>query len=537
MADDYFDKVSLLLPLTGDNNGTTFTDYSPTPKTVSVYGDTKTVTAQSKYYGSSAYFDGTYTTNGEHLTVPKTSDFDFGAGDYTIEAWIRLVALNTTNSTIVSTSFVASPYYSIRFRVLSTGALYMLVSMDGSAIITVSSAAGAIATNQWYHVAGVRNGSSIMLFIDGVLVGTTTGVSGSIYYSTRDPIHIGVDPSSNGTPSLREYFNGYIQDLRITKGVARYTANFTPPTETHDPYYYQVVLGLHMDGADNGTTFTDVKGNAVTRYGDTKTVTAVKKFGTASAYFDGAGDYLTVPHSANLEANTNFTAECWIYPGVNNATKHILDKRNSTTANRSWIFRTSSTGKLEVYAFDSAGTVIVSLVGSTTIGTSAWHHVALVVDGTLWLIYLNGVLEASATIGGTYAASGNALSIGRDPGDLSRDFNGYIDDLRITKGVARYTSNFTPPTAAFPEAMLPDFTPPTQLVKTVMGTVKDDVGLPCVRSVIAHERTTGTPFKTTSNSNGQWSLMVPDSEYYIVALDDDAGFQYNALIKDRVTPQ
>jgi hypothetical protein len=233
MSDPYYDKVSLLLPMFGANNGTTFTDYSPTPKTITRYGDTKTVTAQSKYYGSSGYFDGVYTTNGEHLTVPKESAFDFGNGDFTIEAWTRLNALPTTNATIVSTSFVASPYFSIRFRVIDTGALYALLSTDGNFDATKSITSSiTMAINNWYHVALVRSGANAILYIDGVNVGSLSTLStGSIYYSTREPVQIGVDYSSSGSASTREYFNGHIQDLRITKGVARYTADFTPPTK------------------------------------------------------------------------------------------------------------------------------------------------------------------------------------------------------------------------------------------------------------------------------------------------------------------
>lgn len=201
MSDAHYDKVSLLLPMFGSNNGTVFTDYSPVPKTITSFGNTKTVTTQSKYYGSSVYFDG----SGDYLTVSIDTDY-IATGNFTIEAWVY-------------TNTIASAYYTIYTHGAATAAIYLhgdkFVWYDGADRCISAS----IAANTWYHVAAVRQGTTISLYVNGVASGTTFTSSRSFTNTTN----------TIGANSSAEYFNGYIQDLRVTKGVARYTSNFTPP--------------------------------------------------------------------------------------------------------------------------------------------------------------------------------------------------------------------------------------------------------------------------------------------------------------------
>lgn len=226
--DPYFSSVVLLMHMDGADNGTTFTDVKG--KSVSRFGNVCTKAAVKKFGTASAYFDGVFSTDGEHLTVPMSTDFNFGSGNFTIEAWVQLVSLPTVAASLFSTSFNTDPYYSTRLRILSTGAVYVGLSTNGGSSInhSITSSAGLITTGQFHHVAAVRNGETLRLFINGVAVGVTTGVTGSVYYATRDPVQVGVDYSSHGTPSLREYLNGYIDELRVTKGVARYATSFDP---------------------------------------------------------------------------------------------------------------------------------------------------------------------------------------------------------------------------------------------------------------------------------------------------------------------
>lgn len=525
-CDPHYTRTALLLHCNGANNSTTFTD--ETGKTVSVFGNAKISTVQSKFGGAAAYFDGVYTTNGEHLTVPKTDHFDFQSGDFTLESHVRLASLAGETS-LISTSFSTSPYFGIRFRVTSGGALYFGFSTDGGSTLnrTVTSATGLIVANQWYHVAAVRIGSVIRLYIDGVQVGETTGVSGSIYYATRDPVQIGVDFSSHGTPASRYYLNGYLDDIRITKGVARYTADFTPPaaefpsnqctisgivgqvgaplerlvrlyrrdtgtlvgqtlsspstgaysiqtsvegehfalvhdTANGDPFFQNVSLLLPMDGANGSTSFADLSPNkkVVSSVGGAQTSTAQSKFGSSSALLDGVDDFLTVPANTDLDfGSEDFTIEMFVrfvsVPSGGNYAA-LVTRRDSGTTNISYNLWYGGTEKF-YFSFSANGTTQINsaTLNTTTPAPNQWYHIALVRSGTNVDIYVDGTKGTAHNIGtSALFTSTSVLRIGAANSTPTFFLNGYIDDLRITKGVARYTANFTPPTAPYPSGAI-----------------------------------------------------------------------------------
>lgn len=223
---------------------------------------------------------------------------------------------------------------------------------------------------------------------------------------------------------------------RLMRPLARRQA---PPT---DPYFASVSLLLHFDGA-----FTDSSGDdvAVTTTGDVSISTTTKKFGTGSAYFDGNSDYLVVASDnvAQLGAG-DFTVEMWAYPLTLNGYT-VLTGNFSVFANNEWQIIMNGSGGLSLFVGgDGFATFSVPLT------TNAWQHIALVRHNGDITLYLDGVS------GGTWENSKDFdspadLWIGRAPeNETNRWFDGYIDEYRITKGVARYTANFTPPTAAFP---------------------------------------------------------------------------------------
>ena len=203
-ADEYFQNVSLLLHGNGTNGSTTITDNSPTPKTVTAVGNAQISTAQSKFGGASIALDGT----GDFLSIGSSSDLVPDAGDFTIEFWAR----HTSGS---GQFMYSNPNFGIG---LWAGSGLAMVNNAGTIIlgdpVNFSSAT-------WIHVAVTRTGNVIRLFKDGNLVASATN---SVNYSTLGTTRVGV--WLDGSNFL---FNGYIDDLRITKGVARYTANFTPP--------------------------------------------------------------------------------------------------------------------------------------------------------------------------------------------------------------------------------------------------------------------------------------------------------------------
>jgi hypothetical protein len=205
--DHDFTSVSLLLHGNGTNGSTTITDSSPTPKTVTAVGNAQISTAQSKFGGGSIAFDGT----GDYLSLPESNGFTFGTGDFTIELFFRASSIRT--QALYHSGLVAGP---ILYLTNDVKAAWFFSGTN-----RVISGPGSYAINTWHHAALTRSGSSTRLFIDGSQVGSVF-VDSSNYTSSMPRVGASYD---SALP-----FDGYIDEFRITKGIARYTANFTPPT-------------------------------------------------------------------------------------------------------------------------------------------------------------------------------------------------------------------------------------------------------------------------------------------------------------------
>jgi hypothetical protein len=229
-----------------------------------------------------------------------------------------------------------------------------------------------------------------------------------------------------------------------------------------DPYRSQVSLLLHGDGTNGSTTIVDSSPTpkTVTAIGNAQISTAQSKFGGASIAFDGTGDYLTVPDNADFEFGSGeFTIEMWIYPTAGSGTNRCFiakSNRNSGGGQGSYVIQISTANKLQMlFDKDATGdTWDIDVQGTANISLNTWHHIAVVRSGNVFTAYLNGTSEVTATSSITLVDNAQLLVIGA-LGYVGPPFvniyTGYIDDLRITKGVARYTSNFTPPTAPFPD--------------------------------------------------------------------------------------
>ena len=209
ITDPYYSSVTLLLPMNGTNGSTTFTDYSSAHNTITVNGNTQITTAQSKWGGSSGVFDGT--TDWLYAPVGTTN---FGTGNFTIEGWFRWASLTNgglfhvyPGTPVNTTAGVAVGYDGTDFQIFTGSANYARTYTP-----TVGS---------WYHVALVRNSSSLTLYVNGVAQGAS--LSDSANYGGNG-INIGLYYASAYTS------NTNMNDFRVTVGVARYTANFTPPT-------------------------------------------------------------------------------------------------------------------------------------------------------------------------------------------------------------------------------------------------------------------------------------------------------------------
>lgn len=216
-----------------------------------------------------------------------------------------------------------------------------------------------------------------------------------------------------------------------------------------DPEWAKVTSLLHFDGGDASTTFTDVKGKTWTAAGNAQLDTAFSKWGTASLLLDGSGDQIGTPGSTDYSPNTDFTFECWIRPASVSSIHTIASTRGSGVG---WQFQINAGGAVQITFFGTYSGGAAVAVSSSTLSVNTWYHVAWTRAGNTWRVFINGVLDGSNTPAGSYGANTATLYLGFDPQLPGRYFNGHIDDCRITRGVARYTSTFTPPEAAFPDS-------------------------------------------------------------------------------------
>jgi hypothetical protein len=211
--DASYNNVSLLLHGNGPNGSTVFTDNSPTPKTVTAVGNAQISTAQSKFGGASIYLDGT----GDGASIASNTAFAFGANDFTIETWVYPVSVSG-NPNLFDTRPSGNGAWPVIY--FDGGRLrYFLNTAD-----RISGSTVLAANTTWYHIALSRAGSSTKLFLNGTQEGSTYSDSTLLL---EGPFALGID-SRNLTSGP---FNAYFDDVRVTKGIARYTANFTPPTE------------------------------------------------------------------------------------------------------------------------------------------------------------------------------------------------------------------------------------------------------------------------------------------------------------------
>lgn len=225
LSDPYFSSVVLLLHMNGTDGSTSFVDSSSSAKTVTAYGGAAISTAQSKFNGSSGSFDGANT----YLLVDDSPDWYFGTGEFTIEAFIRLTAQATTATIAAQRGTDTNNHaWSFTASTVSGGQLQFRYTSNGSSV-AVRNPAWVPNLNTWYHVCVCRAAGTLRLFVDGVVINSAAN-SVDIFNSPK-PLMIGAGNNNTTTTVPINFLNGYIQDLRITKGVGRYAGNFTVPTQ------------------------------------------------------------------------------------------------------------------------------------------------------------------------------------------------------------------------------------------------------------------------------------------------------------------
>jgi hypothetical protein len=444
-----------------NGTGLTFVDTSSIGQTATSFGSA-TQSSGGKWGGNRGVFDGSTA----YLSVASNAALALGTSNFTIDFWATRSGEGEGAAfpQIILDARTAEPSSQITIRVntVSTGRQISLW-VDGVSRIVGT----AMAINTRYYVAITRSAGVTRLFVNGLQVGgdwsDTTNYTATTWTVGRGSVAV------NGSLG---FFQGSINDLRLVRGTAAYTATFTAPTTaipaaggggggaTTDPNFSSVSLLLHMDGSNNSTTFTDSGPNAFTiaAAGSAKLITGNKKFGTAALSLDGNSSYLSVAANSAFDMGTgNWTIELWTYTTDQTKAYPALIANNGSWGTNATSLRFETLGSSQKFTLNyntstSGGAVLLE---TGTYSFNQWRHVAAVREGTTLRIYVDGAQAASMTIASTVAfnwSAGGYVYVGNSWDGASSNMTETIDDVRITKGVARYTANFTPPTAAFPDS-------------------------------------------------------------------------------------
>lgn len=401
-------------------------------------GVTKTSTSKVGNYAISIAGNGT----AARTVLPTDASLHFGTGDFTIEGWFKCGAMDTygsfinnafstsNNSAAVTVFNVGSPYLSGRVRFAS----------NDIANNTLTSTT-AVNDNQWHHVAAVRSGNTMMLFVDGGLEGTLTTANEFSISGGHIGDAVGIYANNNDNE-----WTGLFDGLRITKGVARYTAAFTPsdqplPRTNGDPEFASVDLLLQ-------DSFTDqsLSGQTVVVSGNAAASTTQVKVGTHSLYFDGSGDWATIANTAMAFGTGPFTVEFWMHwDGTVTGTPWmgVMGAHNSSGGN---------TGRYGIFMNNGGISHFIQTAfpATTSVSANTWHHIASTRDSSgSCRLFVDGVLASTVTDAGNLVFP-QGFRVGNDFQPNRPPFSGYLDAIRITKGVCRYAASFTPPTQEFP---------------------------------------------------------------------------------------
>jgi prepilin-type N-terminal cleavage/methylation domain-containing protein len=314
-----------------------------------------------------------------------------------------------------------------------------------------------VITSATVTTGSVSNITSSAATATGQMVddsGSTVTDYGIVYSTSSNPTTSDTKISSGSSPAPLTAITASLTGLtpNTTYHVRAYAINAAGTAYGSDVEFTTTVIDsytkllMHMDGINGSTTFTDTTGKTVTRNGTPVVSTSQSKFGGASASFNGSTDYLTLADSEDWNFGSgDFTIDLWFKRNSNGTRQFLVGQcdNNGTSGTASFhlYFQTDNT----VYTFLNGGSECISPAAITD--TTNWHHVAFIRDGNTLKLFIDGNLSDSVNATGVVAYNSPYLLAIGQPGEygVSR-FNGYIDELRISKGVARWTSNFTPPT-------------------------------------------------------------------------------------------
>jgi hypothetical protein len=402
--------------------------------------------------GGSGFFNGT----SDYLTVTANTVFSYTTGDFTWECWVYPTAFGAAAGSTIDFWSNASGSYIVgqcQLQVNTTGTVQFYYATTASALASIVTST-TLSLNTWAHIAVVRSGSgtgNLKIYINGVSSATSAGAVTQNLGSTGTG-SIGRQTNITGTAY---YFTGYISNARIVKGVAVYTGAFTVPTS---PLASTQSAGTNISaitGTQTSLLLSFINANVIDNAMQSNWVTGggaqisnAYKYGTGSVNFNGTSNYLLNSSTTTSVFGANdFTVEFWILvSSLPSVLAQIFDTRPISTNGFYPVIYLNSDGTVRFF------TNSLDRITSSALSTNTWYHIAVCKASGSTRMFINGTqtgstytdantyLSSKTFIGGSYA--GQAV--------IAYFFNGFIDDLRITKGVARYTTTFTPPQQAFP---------------------------------------------------------------------------------------
>ena len=393
-------------------------------------------------HGGSVYFDG----NGDYISFPDNDAFDL-AGDFAIEFWFN-------RKSVVSGTYCAlfggngSSGSQLGWNFYITNSNGTISFYHGSFLLSY---AEGVKNNIWYHVAVTRSGTDLKLFVNGKERATATNSTTFNQNDDNTGGRIGYDMSANG------YFNGYIADARVVNGSAVYTSTFAAPTAPLTAITNTKLLTC----TNKHSTWDQGSGIRIKPVGTAAASNTTRKFTSSSAMFmDGNSDYFEIVSSDPLVDLLNFgtqdfTIEVFVRPEITNqnypsfisstsgwnagASGHRFD--NTGYGSKFWFGLNGASGRNNGDPF---------MHSTNNFLHELWHHYAITRSGNTFRMFINGALEDTQTYTGSYNMAHGGCRLGWATWDGGAGyFYGYIQDLRVTKGFARYTSAFTAPTATF----------------------------------------------------------------------------------------
>lgn len=399
-----------------------FKDNSTNNFAITQNGDVK-ISAMTPFNQVSPYttaiYGGSFGEAG-YITAASSSAFGFGSGDFTIEFWLY----TTVSSWNADDRFISFGATSGHLNLTMKGG----IGLVNEAVSHLIQNSGVYPNKgEWNHIAMTRSGTTVRLFKNGVTFANTTTSVGN----------------ASGTLNFNALSN-YGSNFRIIKGTALYTANFTPPTA---PLTAVSNTSLLISTTNAGIADISRKFNLNTA-GNAQVSTNVFKY-EKSMYFDGTGDYLLIPSASYTDeflfGSSDFTVETWVRFTALGQNRCFIDAWVSGQSASWQLYYQSSSTKIVWYVGNG-----VLLTSTTTPLVDTWYHVAVTRSGTTSRMFINGVLESTEpSISPNYNYKA-PLALGVQYSTLTNYLNGYMEDTRITRGVARYTASFTPPTAPLP---------------------------------------------------------------------------------------